>query len=124
MIAKNVSVIKIYNILLVTVPSDPDDETIMDLQDQVLEAMEQHGPKGLILDLSMVETLDSFFARTITETTQMVSVMGGSTVIAGIRPSVAITAVQLGLDMGNIATALNVESALDIIADFGPGGAK
>ncbi|PKM77105.1 MAG: anti-anti-sigma factor [Firmicutes bacterium HGW-Firmicutes-15] len=124
MIAKNTSVIKIYNTLLVTVPADPDDNTITELQEHVLESMEKCVAKGVILDISMVETLDSFFARTITETIQMVAVMGGDTVIAGMRPSVAITAIQLGLNLGNVRTALNVELALDMVADFRPGGQK
>ena len=94
--AENISVIKVRDVLLVTVPADPDDETISALQDQVLRALDGSQAKGLILDISTVETLDSFFARTVVETTQMVALMGGRTVIAGIRPSVAITATQLG----------------------------
>lgn len=112
-----ISVIKIFNILLVTVPANPDDETVTSLQEQVLAALEKHGSRGVILDISMVETLDSFFARTITETAQMVTLMGGCTAIAGMRPSVAITAIQLGLTLGKVLTALDVEQALDLLAN-------
>jgi rsbT antagonist protein RsbS len=107
------SVVKVREILMVTMPADPDDSTVASLQQNVLSAMERYSAKGLILDISSVETLDSFFARTISETAQMVSLMGGRTLIVGMRPMVAITATQMGLALGNIETALNVDLALD-----------
>src|SRR5579859_6703151 len=110
-----VSVIKVRDILMVTMPPDPDDSTVAALQDKVLNAMEQHSAKGLILDISSVETLDSFFARTVTETAQMVTLMGGRTIIVGMRPAVAVTATQMGLKLGNIETALSVDRALDMV---------
>jgi len=116
MSAESISVLKVRDILMVTVPPDPDDQTISALQKKVLAAMEKHSAKGLVLDITTVETLDSFFARTIVETGQMVALMGGRTVIAGMRPSVAITATQLGLTMGNLLTALNVDLALNLLA--------
>ena len=73
----NISVIKLRNTLLVTVPADPDDETVSLLQTSVLERMEQCEVKGLVLDISTVDIMDSFFARTIVETAQMVGLMGG-----------------------------------------------
>jgi rsbT antagonist protein RsbS len=115
MALESISVIKLKNLLLVTVPSDPDDETISALQEQVLEAMAQHEAKGLVLDISTVQTLDSFFARTVAETVQMVALMGGRTVLAGMRASVAVTATQLGLTVGNALTALDVDRALDLL---------
>lgn len=115
MAAENVSVVKVRNVLMVTVPSGPDDATVSELQEQVLHAMADHEAKGLILDISAVEILDSFFARTVAETAQMVGLMGGETVIAGMRPSVAITATQLGLTLGRARTALDVERGLDML---------
>ncbi len=117
MVAENISVVKVRDVLMVTVPPDPDDESISALQDQVLQAMERYQVKGLVLDISMVETLDSFFARTVVETVQMVALMGGRTVVAGMRPSVAITATQFGLTLGNALTALDVDYALDMVSD-------
>jgi rsbT antagonist protein RsbS len=115
MAADTISVIKLHNVLLVTVPPDPDDETVSALQERVLQAMERHEAKGLVLDIATVESLDSFFARTVVETVQMVELMGGRTVLAGMRPSVAITATQLGLTLGRALTALNVDQALDVL---------
>lgn len=110
-----ISVVKVRNILMVTVPADPDDKTVSMLQDKVLEAMEQKEAKGLVLDISAVEIMDSYFARTISETSQMVKLMGGTTVISGMRPSVAITTTQLGLTLGDALSALDVDQALDIL---------
>lgn len=122
----NISVIKLHDVLLVTVPSDPDDPTIVSLQNNVLNNMERYTAKALILDISSVEIFDSFFARTLSETAQMVKLMGGRTIIVGMRPSVAVTATQLGLNLNQIETALNVDLALDQIHLFksGRNGAK
>jgi rsbT antagonist protein RsbS len=118
MAADTISVIKVRDVLLVTVPPDPDDETVSALQERVLQMMEHSEAKGLVLDISTVETLDSFFARTVVETVQMVALMGGRTVVVGMRPSVAITATQLGLTLGSALTALDVDRALAILASM------
>src|SRR5262245_26614377 len=122
MAEESISVIKVRDVLMVTMPADPDDASVSALQMKVLEMMEQHEAKGLVLDISAVETLDSFFARTVTETAQMAALMGGRTVIAGMRPSVAITATQLGLTLGHAMTALDVDRALDSLTDAGQRG--
>ena len=123
MASESISVVKLRDLLLVTVPPDPDDETISALQEKVLQAMARHESKGLVLDISMVQTLDSFFARTVAETVQMVALMGGRTVLAGMRASVAVTATQLGLTVGNALTALDVDRALDLL-NAKPSGAR
>src|SRR5262249_41900481 len=110
---ERLSVVKIKEILIVTVPSDPDDSAVAALQDRVLTRLEIHQAKGVVLDLSAVETFDSFFARTVAETAQMISLMGGRTIIVGMRPAVAITTTQIGLALGGIETALTVDRALD-----------
>ncbi len=111
-----ISVIKVHDVLMVTMPPDPDDVTVAALQDAVLHAMETTAAKGLLLDISAVDMVDSFFARTVSETAQMVGLMGGRTVIAGMRPSVAITVTQLGLKLGNARTALDVDRGLDMLS--------
>jgi rsbT antagonist protein RsbS len=110
---QSLSVVKIREILIVTLPSDPDDSTVAALQEKVLTSMERHQARGVVLDLSAVETLDSFFARTVAETAQMIGIMGGRTIVVGMRPAVAITTTQIGLALGSIETALTVDRALD-----------
>lgn len=120
MAALATSVVKIQDVLLVILPPDPDDPTISALQEQILQAMERHEARGLVLDLSTVEIVDSFFARMITETAQMVALMGGRTVIAGMRAPVAVTVIQLGLSLGESAAALTVNRALALLdSDLG-----
>jgi rsbT antagonist protein RsbS len=116
---ESISVVKVRNVLMVTMSNDPDDASVSALQMKVLQLMEQYEATGLVLDISAVETLDSFFARIVAETAQMAALMGGRTVIAGMRPSVAITSTQLGLTLGSTMTALDVDRALDILTDAG-----
>ena len=111
-----IAVIKVRDVLMVTMPADPNDATVSALQEQVLRVLEQSEAHGVILDISAVETLDSFFARTVAETALMVALMGGRTVIAGMRPSVAITTTQLGLTLGGAMTALDADRALDMLS--------
>jgi rsbT antagonist protein RsbS len=118
----NMTVIKVRDVLMVTLPAEPEDAAINALQERVLASMEQHEARALILDISAVETLDSFFARTLSETAQMVKLMGGRTIIAGMRPAVAVTATQLGLALKGVETALNVDRALDRVAADTAGG--
>lgn len=113
--AQSLSVVKVRGLLLVTVPPDPDDRTVSALQEQVLDAMAKYESRGLVLDISTVQTLDSFFARTVVDTVQMVALMGGCTVLAGMRASVAVTVTQLGLSMGTALTALDVDRAIDLL---------
>jgi rsbT antagonist protein RsbS len=118
MSGENITVIKVRNVLMVAMPAEPDDMTVSNMQEQVLHSMEKYEAKGLVLDISLVDTVDSFFARTKAETAQMVALLGGSTIIAGMRPSVAITVTQLGLTLGNALTALNADCALDMLMDI------
>ena len=122
MASENISVIRLRDLLLVTVPPDPDDQTVSALQERVLEAMARHECRGLVLDISTVQTLDSFFARTVAETVQMVSLMGGRTVLAGMQANVAVTATQLGLTLGRAETALDVDRAFDKLLALPPQG--
>jgi rsbT antagonist protein RsbS len=118
---EGIAVLKVRDVLLVTMPADPDDATVSALQSRTLDAMEQHDVKGLILDLSKVEILDSYFARTVAETAKMVTLMGGETLIAGMRPSVAITATELNVTLGATRTVLTLDRALDMATSISRG---
>jgi len=115
MAGENISVMMVRGLLLVTVPPDPDDDTVSALQQKVLDTMDRTEAKGLVLDISTVQTLDSFFARTVAETVQMVALMGGRTVLAGMQANVAVTATQLGLTLGGALTTLDVDRAFDLL---------
>ena len=113
--SEKISVVKVRDILLVTIPRELSDRMLTEFQENVLNSMERFNSRAVILDISAVDTVDSFFARTVAETAKMVAVMGGLTVVAGMSPSVAITATQLGITFEGIKTALNVDLALDLM---------
>jgi rsbT antagonist protein RsbS len=115
---ESIAIVKVRDVLMITMPADPNDATVSALQENVLQVIEQTEAKGVILDISAVETLDSFFARTVAETVEMVRLMGGRTIIAGMRPGVAITTTQLGLTLGSAMTALDVDRALDMLSNM------
>ncbi len=115
MSASEQSVVWVRDILLATFPDNPTDKTIERLQEAVLDSMTGRRPTGVILDLSGVETVDSFFARMIAETAQMIDLMGAETIVVGIRPPVAMTAAELGYDLGDVRKARTTDHALDLL---------
>ncbi len=115
MTAVNQSVVWVHNVLLATVPDNPTDPAIEGLQDAVLTEIADTRPAGVVLDLSGVQTVDSFFARTISETADMVALMGAETIIVGIQPPVAMTAAELGYGFESITTARDTDHALEML---------
>jgi rsbT antagonist protein RsbS len=115
MSAGNAHVVRIYDVLLGTFPDDPTDPVVDELQEAILTEMETAPPEGVILDVSSVQLMDSFFARHISETAQMIDLMGGTTVIAGIRPEVAVTAAELGYQLDAVETARSTDHALEML---------
>lgn len=109
------AVTRVYDVLIATFPARPTDRAVDELQEAILGRMEAVQPRGVVLDISNVTTLDSFFARVIAETADMVGLMGGETVVVGMQPSVAITAAELGFDLGDIETARNTDHALKLL---------
>lgn len=109
------SVVRVLDVLLVTVPDRLTDNDIDDLQESILNAIETEQPRAVILDISGVRTMDSFFARVVAETADMVALMGGETIVVGMRPSVAITTAELGFDLGSVETARNTDHAMEML---------
>lgn len=115
MSSHSTAVTQVFDVLIATFPTQPRDQAVDDLQQSILRMMEKTHPSGVVLDISGVTTLDSFFARVISETAGMVSLMGGRAIVVGMRPSVAITAAELGFDLGDIETARNTDHALSML---------
>ncbi|MFC7230601.1 STAS domain-containing protein [Saliphagus sp. GCM10025308] len=86
-----------------------------DLQERILERINQTNLErieGVVLDVSDVQTVDSFFARVIVETAKMVELMGVRPILVGISPAIAITVTELGFDLGGVQTAKSIDAAL------------
>jgi len=115
MSSHSTAVTQVFDVLIATFPTQPRDQAVDDLQESILRKMEETHPRGVVLDISGVTTLDSFFARVISETAGMVSLMGGRAIVVGMRPSVAITAAELGFDLGDVETARNTDHALSML---------
>ena len=110
--SESAAVTQVYDVLIAAFPGRPTDQAVDDLQQEVLNQMNETDPRGVILDISEVTTLDSFFARVISETAGMVELMGGRAIVVGMRPSVAITAAELGFGLDSVGTARSTDHAL------------
>ncbi|WP_436936380.1 STAS domain-containing protein [Halovenus marina] len=115
MAPRSTAINEVFGVLLATFPAEPTDRAVNDLQESLLREVDDVQPDGVVIDISRVTTLDSFFARVISDTADMVSLMGGDVVIVGTRPSVAITAAELGYGFEDIETARDIDHALSML---------
>ena len=109
------TVVRIYDVLLTIFPDSPTDRAIDDLQETILGQLRVGESRDVIIGLSNVEIMDSFFARTISETAQMIRLMGGTPIIVGIQPSVALIAAELGYNQDDVETARTTDQALEML---------
>jgi rsbT antagonist protein RsbS len=117
MAAGPIPIRKIGSTLLATIQIDLHDTVVDSFQNDVLEEIEKSGASGLIVDISALETVDSYVARMLANTGKMAKLMGTNTVIVGMRPAVAATLVRMGYFMEGIDTALSLEEGLQLQAD-------
>src|ERR1700758_3939866 len=112
-----IPILKIGQTLLATIQIERQDTIVDGFQNDVLEEIEKTGAKGLIVDISALETVDSYVARMLANTAKMAKLMGTNTVIVGMRPAVAATLVRMGYFMEGIQTALSLEEGLQLQAE-------
>jgi rsbT antagonist protein RsbS len=101
--------------LLITVQVDMHDRLALQLQDDLTEKIVQHGSRGVLIDISALEVVDSFIGRMLGNIASMSRVLDAQTVVVGMRPAVAITLVELGMSLPGIRTALTVERGMEIL---------
>jgi rsbT antagonist protein RsbS len=101
--------------LLVTIQVDMQDQLAMRLQDDLTQAINKRGAKGVLIDISALEMVDSFIGRMIADISGMARILDAQTVLVGMQPAVAITLVELGLSLPGVATALNVERGMQLL---------
>src|SRR5215471_5227718 len=109
-----IPILKIGPTLLATIQIDLHDTVVDAFQSDVLEEIERTGSSGLIIDISALETVDSYVARMLSNTAKMAKLMGAETVIVGMRPAVAATLVRMGYFMEGVQTALSLEEGLEL----------
>ena len=98
--------------LIATVQSALSDEDLLQLRDAVVQKVGQLRSRGVIVDVTALDVMDSFATRTFRDIAQMIRLRGADTVIVGIQPEVAFTLVQLGMRLEGIATALDLEEGI------------
>jgi rsbT antagonist protein RsbS len=111
-----IPILKIGSTLLATIQVELHDTVVDSFQSDVLEEIEKAGASGLIIDISSLETVDSYVARMLANTGKMAKLMGAETVIVGMQPAVAATLVRMGYFMDGIRTALSLEEGLALQA--------
>ncbi|MFD6425710.1 STAS domain-containing protein [Streptomyces sp. NPDC060198] len=114
--SERVPVLKIGEVLLVSIQVDLEDQTVLDLQDDLAARIVATGASGVVIDITAVEIVDSFVGRMLATTAAISRMLDAETVVVGMRPAVAITLVELGLSLGGVRTALTLEKGLDILA--------
>src|SRR5499433_1310321 len=102
--------------LLVTIQVDMHDRLAMTLQDDLTTRISETGARGVLIDISSLEIVDSFIGRMLGNIAAMSRVLDAETVVVGMRPAVAITLVELGLSLKGVRTALNVERGMDLLS--------
>ncbi|MBL7497884.1 STAS domain-containing protein [Frankia sp. CNm7] len=110
-----IPILKMGNLLLVSIQVDLQDQLALALQDDLSERIVQTGARGVLIDISALEIVDSFIGRMLSTIASLSRLLDAETVVVGMRPAVAITLVELGLHMPGVRTALTLEHGLALL---------
>ena len=110
-----VPILKQGRFVIASIQSALTDDDLLKLRDDLAAYVGKYRSKGVIIDVTVLDVMDSFATRTVRDLAQMVRLRGARTVIVGIQPEVAFAMVQLGLELGDVATALDLEEALALL---------
>ena len=119
-INERIPVLKLGDILLVTIQVDMHDQLALTLQNELTERIVETRAHGVVIDISGLEVVDSFIGRMLSNLASMARVLDAETVVCGMQPAVAITLVELGLSLPGIRTALNAEQGIALLQDRPP----
>jgi rsbT antagonist protein RsbS len=112
---ERIPILKMGELLLVTIQVDMHDRLAMTLQDDLTSRIVKDKARGVLIDISALDIVDSFIGRMISNTAAMARVLDARTVVVGMQPAVAITLVELGLKLEGVRTALNVERGVELL---------
>ena len=110
-----IPILKVGEFLLVSIQVDMHDRLAMSLQDDLTAQVVKTRAKGVLIDISALEIVDSFIGRMLGNMASMTRALGAEAVVVGMRPAVAITIVELGLTLTNVRTALNVDKGMALL---------
>ncbi len=114
---ERIPVLQMGEFLLVTIQIDMHDQLALTLQEDLTSKIEKTGAKGVLIDISALEMVDSFIGRMIANISGMARILDAHTVVVGMQPAVAITLVELGLSLPGVKTALNVERGMHYLRE-------
>jgi rsbT antagonist protein RsbS len=118
-----IPVLRMGSFLLVTIQVEMHDALALTLQEDLARQIERTAARGVLIDISAVEMVDSFIGRVIANISATARLLGANTVLVGMRPAVAITLVELGLSLRGVRTALDVERGMEVLrADIAAEG--
>jgi rsbT antagonist protein RsbS len=112
---ERIPILKIGDYLLVSIQVDMHDRLALSLQDDLTQRIVSHRARGVLIDISALELVDSFIGRMLGNIAAMSRVLDAQTVVVGMRPAVAITLVELGISLPGVKTALNVEKGIELL---------
>src|SRR6478609_6528406 len=110
-----IPILRMGDFLLVTIQVDMQDQTALALQDDLANKIASSGARGVLIDISALEIVDSFVGRILASISGIARILDATTVVVGMQPAVAITLVELGLSLEGVRTALNVELGMQLL---------
>jgi rsbT antagonist protein RsbS len=121
---EKIPILRMGDFLLVTIQVDMHDRLAMALQDDLTRRISETSARGVLIDISTLEIVDSFIGRMLGNIAAMSRVLDAQTVVVGMQPAVAITLVELGMSLPGVRTALNVDAGMDLLRESlnGNGG--
>lgn len=108
-----IPILKLKETLIVSIQWELDDQTAIQFQEDLLSKMHATNARGVVIDLTPIDFIDSFIAKVLGDVINMSGLMGAKVVITGIQPAVAITLIELGIRLENVMTALDLENGLE-----------
>ncbi len=118
---ERIPILRLKQFLLVTIQIDMHDRVALTLQDELTDRIVRDQARGVLLDISAVDVVDSFIGRMISNIAAMSRVLDAETVVVGMRPAVAITLVELGMALPGVRTALNVDDGMALLQNASEG---
>ena len=112
---ERIPILKMGDFLLVTIQVDMHDQLASALQDDLTNKISKSNAKGVLIDITSLDIVDSFIGRMLANTSAMARVLDAQTVVVGMQPAVAITLVELGLNLSGVHTALDVEKGMEML---------